>query len=156
MSSSGRPTVRSLARMSSANASAASKCVPCLEKMTSAFAAANSRPAGDAPAWKMTGCPWAERGRVGVIETWKCSLSRATVGNNNYLVLAVEEPGEVMSIGLRKLGTALLKGLDRLAVYEVIDAAGLQTRDSDSTGASLHVVLEQEFADAMSGRLPLG
>jgi hypothetical protein len=84
------------------------------------------------------------------------SLSRATVGNGTYLVLAIEEPGEVMSIGLRKLGTALLKGLERLAVYEVIDAAGLQTRDSDDTGASLHIVLEQEFAGAMSGRPPLG
>ncbi len=77
------------------------------------------------------------------------------MGGNTYVVLAVEEPGEVMSIGLRKLGTALLKGLERLAVYEVIDAADLQTQDSDATGAALHVALEQEFAGAMSGRLPL-
>lgn len=82
-------------------------------------------------------------------------LERATVGAGVYLVLAVEEPGEVMHVGLRKLGNALLKGLDRLAVYEVIDAAGLETQRTGATAENLQAALEQEFAGAMSARSQL-
>lgn len=67
--SSARPAARSLRRMSSAKARASSKSVPCAEKMTSAFRAPKSRPSPESPAWKITGCPWALRGSVGVRST---------------------------------------------------------------------------------------
>ena len=64
MSSAGLPAATSRVRMSLAKASASSKCVQWPEKMTSALAAAKSRPVEESPAWKMTGCPWGLRGNV--------------------------------------------------------------------------------------------
>lgn len=63
-SSSGRPAARSRRRMSSAKVSVSSKSLPCAEKTTSALRAAKSRPSPESPAWKITGWPWALRGRV--------------------------------------------------------------------------------------------
>ncbi len=81
---------------------------------------------------------------------------RAVIGTNAYVVLGVEEPGEVMPIGLRKLGTALLKGLERLPVYEVIDATGLFLEELPANGEMLLALLDQHFAGAMSARSPRG
>jgi len=38
-----------------------------------------------------------------------------------YLVLTVADAGSSVDAGLRRLGTADLKGIDRLLVYEVVD-----------------------------------
>jgi hypothetical protein len=78
MSSSGRPTPASRARMSSAKASASSKSAPCAEKITSACRAAKSRPSAESPAWKITGWPCAERGSVGSTSRSNCSVRART------------------------------------------------------------------------------
>ena len=74
MSLAGLPAASSRVRMSLAKASASSKCVPCREKMTSALAAAKSRPVGESPAWKMTGCPCGLRGNVASSEMSNCDV----------------------------------------------------------------------------------
>src|SRR6478735_4091730 len=60
-SSSGRPAATARARMSAAKASASASTEPCREKITSADRAAKSRPCGESPAWKITGCPCGPR-----------------------------------------------------------------------------------------------
>ena len=42
-------------------------------------------------------------------------------GDRPYLVMTVVDAGNSVDVGLRRLGTADLKGLDRLLVYEVVD-----------------------------------
>lgn len=81
---------------------------------------------------------------------------RALIGANAYVVLTVEEPGETIAIGLRKLGTALLKGLERLTAYEVIDAGGMACEALPAHGDALQALLEQDFAGAMSARSQRG
>lgn len=81
---------------------------------------------------------------------------RAVIGANAYVVLTVEEHGEEIPIGLRKLGTALLKGLERLAVYEVIDAAGLPLEPLEIAGEMLQSTLDQDFAGGLSVRSQRG
>jgi len=40
-------------------------------------------------------------------------------------LLALEDAGEKLSLGFRKLGMAHLKGLEKLAVYEIVDGVEL-------------------------------
>ena len=42
-------------------------------------------------------------------------------GDRPYLVLTVADAGTSLDVGIRRLGTADLKGLERLLVYEVVD-----------------------------------
>ncbi len=50
-------------------------------------------------------------------------LARASDGERSYVMLTLEEPGGGISVGMRKLGLAHLKGLEKLAVYEWSTAA---------------------------------
>jgi hypothetical protein len=52
-------------------------------------------------------------------------LARGTDGERSYVVFHVDDGGERLAVGLRKLGLARLKGLERLPVYEIVDGAGL-------------------------------
>lgn len=74
-------------------------------------------------------------------------LSRARDGNRTYLLLAIDAGGERLLVGIRKLGLANLKGLERVPVIEVID--GERWRDQPLTkmdSEKLLDSLEREFA----------
>lgn len=75
------------------------------------------------------------------------ALSRAQDGSRNYVVLGIESGAERLLVGVRKLGLASLKGLERVPVIEVID--GEKWRDQPLTeidSRRLLDSLEQEFA----------
>ncbi len=80
-------------------------------------------------------------------------LERAEDGQRPYVVVSLEDQVETIHVGLRKLGTAHLKGLDRLAVYEVIDAEDLERRAvADFAGDQLMAAIEREFVSSLAGR----
>jgi len=51
-------------------------------------------------------------------------IFRASEGERAYCVITIDDGPERVPIGLRPLGSAHLKGLEQLPVFEVIDAAG--------------------------------
>jgi hypothetical protein len=53
-------------------------------------------------------------------------LHRGSDGTRSYVVFYLDDGGERLPVGLRKLGTARLKGLERLPVYEIVDGASLE------------------------------
>jgi hypothetical protein len=61
-------------------------------------------------------------------ELGHCALSRGADGERSYVVFHVEDAGERLPVGLRKLGMARLKGLERLPVYEIVDGATLDPK----------------------------
>jgi hypothetical protein len=52
-------------------------------------------------------------------------LARGTDGERSYIVFQIDDGGERLAVGLRKLGIVRLKGLERLGVYEIVDGATL-------------------------------
>ena len=86
----------------------------------------------------------------GVTPVW-----RALEQEREYAVISVPDAAGAVDVGLRRLGVASLKGLDKLPVYEVIDAQGLERgAQIDSQGADLVAVLEREFANNIGVRRP--
>lgn len=73
-------------------------------------------------------------------------LSRSEVDGRGYVVVTVESAGETVPVGLRKLGIARFKGLERQAVYEVCDAEGLAAIPLGDPPEVLLSALENEFA----------
>jgi hypothetical protein len=68
-------------------------------------------------------------------------------------VVAFEDQGETIHVGLRKLGSARLKGLDRLPVYEVVDGEELERKAwGEFAGEQLMAAIEQEFVSSLAGR----
>ncbi|HWM94197.1 MAG TPA: hypothetical protein VN493_25795 [Thermoanaerobaculia bacterium] len=53
------------------------------------------------------------------------TLLRASDGERVYVLVDVEDGGAKISCGVRKLGFAQLKGLEKLAVYELVDGRSL-------------------------------
>lgn len=78
-------------------------------------------------------------------------LHRVLEGDRRYVVL--ELPGaEGMLVGIRKLGMAHLKGLEKLAVYEIVDANMLDAGTFvPADGSFLVSALDREFAGALTG-----
>ena len=78
-------------------------------------------------------------------------LQRTAEGDRRYVIL--ELPGtEGMLVGVRKLGMAHLKGLEKLAVYEIVDADTLDAGTfSPADGSFLVSALDREFAGALTG-----
>ncbi|HYG61941.1 MAG TPA: hypothetical protein VEL74_05135 [Thermoanaerobaculia bacterium] len=80
-------------------------------------------------------------------------LRRGTDGDRIYVLLEVEHAGTPMTVGFRKLGFAHLKGLEKLAVYEIVDGATIDPASyADLPGASLSAAIEREFSS--TGRTP--
>ena len=78
---------------------------------------------------------------------------RARLGDQAYVVVRLEDGGGPYDVGLRKLGVARFKGIDRLAVYEVIDAEGLETQAvAPDTEGGLIAVIEREFLSSFGRR----
>jgi hypothetical protein len=85
-------------------------------------------------------------------------LYRVAVGERGYVALEVPESvgsrtGATILVGLRKLGVASLKGLDKLAVFELIDLEGLDPADLEPMhGPGLMAAIEREFATTLQRR----
>jgi hypothetical protein len=78
-------------------------------------------------------------------------LQRVSAGDRRYVLL--ELPGtEGMLVGIRKLGMAHLKGLEKLAVYEIVDADTLDAGTFvPADGSFLVTAIDREFAGALTG-----
>ncbi|HKV06584.1 MAG TPA: hypothetical protein VJ725_00505 [Thermoanaerobaculia bacterium] len=77
-------------------------------------------------------------------------LFRGSDGERSYVVLDLEDAGERLSVGVRKLGLAHLKGLEKLAVYEIVDGASLDLGTLlEIRGERLVNAVEREFAGAL-------
>ena len=82
-----------------------------------------------------------------------CRLRRGCDGDRSYVVLDVEHGGEIHTAGLRKLGWAHLKGLEKLAVYEIVNGDTLDPRSIvDQVGDSLSLAVEREFTSNRTSR----
>jgi hypothetical protein len=79
------------------------------------------------------------------------ALHRVAEGDRRYVIL--ELPGtEGMLVGIRKLGMAHLKGLDKFAVYEIVDADTLDAGTFVPADSPFLVgALDREFAGALTG-----
>ncbi len=78
-------------------------------------------------------------------EIGPAELARGASGGRSYVVFEVEDGGEKLPVGLRKLGLARLKGLERLPVYEIVDAAALDPGSLQSLpGERLVAAAERE------------
>jgi hypothetical protein len=58
-------------------------------------------------------------------ETAGIRLFRGREGDRTYVVCVFEDAGERLAVGFRKLGMAHLKGLEKLSVYELVDAVAI-------------------------------
>jgi len=78
------------------------------------------------------------------------SLRRAVQAGRSYVVVPLDGG---LAAGVRKLGTARLKGLDAVAVYEVVDGAELDLGAAEPLPEEgLLAALERESASRLSGR----
>lgn len=81
-------------------------------------------------------------------------LYRIREGERSYVVLTLQDGKEPMPVGIRKLGMAHLKGLEKLAVYEIIDAAGVSLEGLEEVqGERLIAAIEREFANRGTGAI---
>ncbi|MCL4838956.1 MAG: hypothetical protein KJ058_13430 [Thermoanaerobaculia bacterium] len=79
-------------------------------------------------------------------------LFAARDGQRSYVALHLPGPAGSLLVGLRKLGNASLKGLDRLPVYEVVDgAAWTDTTLVELRGGRLVELLERDFIQRRTG-----
>jgi hypothetical protein len=77
-------------------------------------------------------------------------IHRGREGDRSYVVIVLEDGGERLPVGIRKLGMAHLKGLDQLAVYEIVDAAEMAPETLiELPDEPLLAAVEREFASAM-------
>jgi len=77
-------------------------------------------------------------------------IHRGREGDRAYVVLVLEYGGERLPVGIRKLGMAHLKGLEQLAVYEIVDAVEMAPETlTELPGEPLLAAVEREFASAM-------
>jgi len=82
-------------------------------------------------------------------------LYRAADGGRGYVMLELEDGGERLVVGLRKLGLAQLKGLEKLSVYELVDGGAFGEESLADRGEPLDGGLvgavEREFARSRNG-----
>ena len=72
-------------------------------------------------------------------------LYRGREDDRSYVFLALEDAGEKLSLGFRKLGMAHLKGLAKLAVYEIVDGVELDsTALTRISGEKLAAAIEKD------------
>jgi hypothetical protein len=81
-------------------------------------------------------------------------LYRGRDGDRSYVVLTLEDVGEKLPVGIRKLGIAHLKGLEKLPVYEIVDGASLDPASlAEIPGDRLVTAVERESAGAVIGHI---
>ena len=80
-------------------------------------------------------------------------LARGADGDRRYVVLSLEDAGEMLQFGIRKLGMAHLKGLEKLPVYEIVDGATLDPATlSPIQEDCLVSAIERELVSTMTSR----
>src|SRR6185503_16876871 len=67
-----------------------------------------------------------------------------------YVALALELPDGRCLAGLRKLGIVKLKGLEPLAVYELVDGGPMPVGLQPLSGADLMTALDRDYAMALT------
>lgn len=71
-------------------------------------------------------------------------------GDRTYIALKLDAAGGSLLVGLRKLGVARLKGLDRLAIYEIVDASLWGDNTLVEVRGGLGELIEREFNALLS------
>ncbi len=83
-------------------------------------------------------------------ETAGIRLFRGQDGLRSYVVVIFEDGGERLPLGIRKLGMAHLKGLEKLPVYEIVDAEEIVERGlKEIPGEPLLAALDREVANIL-------
>ncbi len=78
-------------------------------------------------------------------------LFTVTEGSRRYVGLAFDEESGSITVGIRKLGQALLKGLGSVAVFELIDGEAWQGRNIEPlSGTTLLAEVERHFEQAIA------
>jgi len=78
------------------------------------------------------------------------ALARGGDGERGYVVVALDDAGGPLRVGLRKLGVVSLKGLERTPVYEVVDGARWQDDDLVPVAApSVTAAIDRELAGTL-------
>ena len=78
---------------------------------------------------------------------------RAREGDRDYVVVGLSDGDEIAHAGIRKLGMASFKGLERVAVYEIVDGAAWSPASLDPLPeTSLLAAIERQFGHALSAR----
>lgn len=79
-------------------------------------------------------------------------LQRGGDGERAYVAFTLETPAGPMRAGIRRLGLARLKGLEKLAVYELVDGDDLDEWTLvDLPGDRLTSAVEREAASSLTG-----
>jgi hypothetical protein len=74
-------------------------------------------------------------------------LFRGREADRAYVVIVLEDNGERLPVGIRKLGMAHLKGLEHLTVYEIVDAVEMAPETlTEMPAEPLLAAVEREFA----------
>jgi hypothetical protein len=82
------------------------------------------------------------------------ALSRGSDGDRYYVAVNLDDGGERLLVGVRKLGVARLKGLERLPVYEFVDGSALDQKSMRTLrGERLVAAVDREFARHMTQRV---
>ncbi len=81
-------------------------------------------------------------------ESVAAAIFRLLDGERTYVALKVDTPGGSLLVGIRKLGVAHLKGLDRLPIYEIVDASLWGDNTLVELRGSLMELIEREFNSA--------
>jgi hypothetical protein len=72
------------------------------------------------------------------------TLLRASDGDRVYVLLEVEDGGAKLMFGARRLGLAHLKGLEKLAVFELVDGRSLDLASyQEMRGETLSSAIEK-------------
>ncbi|MGE4190770.1 MAG: hypothetical protein AB7G12_12840, partial [Thermoanaerobaculia bacterium] len=83
-------------------------------------------------------------------ESSNSRVFRLLDGDRTYVAMKIDSPGGGLLVGIRKLGTANLKGLDRLAIYEIVDASLWGDNTLVELRGSLTELIEREFNAVIS------
>lgn len=76
-------------------------------------------------------------------------LAHVADGDRGFVALRLDDAAGPLTVGLRRLGVANLKGLDRATLYEVIDADILGAEAVPVAAASLGEALDREVAGTL-------
>ena len=77
-------------------------------------------------------------------------IFRLLDGERTYVAIKIDAPAGSLLVGVRKLGVAHLKGLDRLPVYEIVDASLWGDNTLIELRGGLMELIEREFNSALS------
>ena len=76
-------------------------------------------------------------------------------GTRSYLALEIGDAASAFTVGVRKLGLANLKGLDRMAVYEIVDGERWHEQPLEEIApGKLLAGLDRDFATSKTTSIP--